>query len=75
MRGRRTDPSIADIPGIIEGAHRGHGLGLSFLQHIERVQAILYLIDITGEDLPYTLDLLRSELGFYSIALLNKPAV
>lgn len=64
---------IADIPGIIEGAHRGHGLGLSFLQHIERVKVILYIIDITGDDLQYTLDLLRSELNTYNSELTQKP--
>ena len=64
---------IADIPGIIEGAHRGLGLGLSFLQHIERVQAILFILDITGDDLEYTLDLLKSELGTYNKELTQKP--
>lgn len=64
---------IADIPGIIEGAHRGLGLGLSFLQHIERVKAILFIIDITGGDLAYTLTLLKSELDTYNTELTTKP--
>ena len=64
---------IADIPGIIEGAHRGLGLGLSFLQHIERVKVILYLIDITGDDIVYTLNLLRDELKSYNEELPNRP--
>ena len=64
---------VADIPGIIEGAHRGHGLGLSFLQHIERVKAILYMIDITGDDLAYNLKLLRDELRTYNEKLLQRP--
>jgi GTPase len=64
---------IADIPGIIEGAHRGLGLGLSFLQHIERVRAILFIIDITGDDLEYTLELLKSEIGTYNAELTKKP--
>lgn len=64
---------IADIPGIIEGAHKGHGLGLSFLQHIERVKVILFVIDITGNDLGYTLELLRSELKTYNTDLVNRP--
>lgn len=63
---------IADIPGIIEGAHRGHGLGLSFLQHIERVKVIIFLIDVGGEDLAYTYELLRSELASYNASLLGK---
>ena len=67
--------SIADIPGIIEGAHKGHGLGLSFLQHIERVRVILFLIDITGDDLSYTFELLKSELANYNEVLLNRPFI
>ena len=65
---------IADIPGIIEGAHLGHGLGLSFLQHIERVKCILYIIDSSEEDLLYTLDLLKSELATYNPELLNRKS-
>ncbi|HOW81920.1 MAG TPA: 50S ribosome-binding GTPase, partial [Spirochaetota bacterium] len=65
--------TIADIPGIIEGAHMGHGLGLSFLQHIERVKVILYLIDVSEEDPAYNLGLLRSELETYSPGLVSKP--
>ncbi len=64
---------IADIPGIIEGAHRGHGLGLSFLQHIERVKIILFIIDVTEQDLRYNLSLLRSELDTYNQELTAKP--
>ena len=64
---------VADIPGIIEGAHKGHGLGLSFLQHIERVNVILYLIDSTENDLKYNLELLKSELKIYNEKLPHKP--
>jgi GTP-binding protein len=64
---------IADIPGIIEGAHKGHGLGLSFLKHIERVKAILFLIDINENDPTYTISLLRSELKIYNEELVKKP--
>ena len=64
---------IADIPGIIEGAHRGHGLGLSFLKHIERVKAILFLVDINEKDPEYTISLLRSELNYYNEELVKKP--
>jgi GTP-binding protein len=65
---------IADIPGIIEGAHKGHGLGLSFLQHIERVRCIFFLIECTQEDPLYNLDLLMSELNSYSPDLAGKPS-
>ncbi len=64
---------IADIPGIIEGAHKGLGLGLSFLQHIERVKGIIYLIDCREEDMSYNFKLLKSELGTYNESLLKKP--
>jgi GTP-binding protein len=65
---------IADIPGIIEGAHMGHGLGLSFLQHIERVKCILYILDSSGDNLQYSLDLLKSELNTYNPELVNKKS-
>lgn len=64
---------IADIPGIIEGAHRGLGLGLSFLQHIERVRVLLFLIDINEPDPAYNLELLRAELSTYNEDLLKRP--
>lgn len=72
-RGDGSLYKIADIPGIIEGAHRGLGLGLSFLQHIERVKAILFILDITGDDLDYNLELLKSELNTYNSELTSKP--
>ena len=65
--------TVADIPGIIEGAHRGLGLGLSFLQHIERVKVILYLIDATVENPYENLELLKSELVHYNPVLVEKP--
>ncbi len=68
-----TSYKMADIPGIVEGAHRGHGLGLSFLQHIERVRIILYCIEITEDDPLYTLSLLRAELETYNPALVSRP--
>ena len=63
---------IADIPGIIEGAHMGLGLGLSFLQHIERVKCILYIIDSSEENIAYNLELLKNELSTYDEALLDR---
>ena len=73
QRADGTFYKIADIPGIIEGAHKGLGLGLSFLQHIERVKVILYLIEITETDPLYNLKLLQNELATYNKELVNKP--
>jgi GTPase len=73
---QRADGSfykIADIPGIIEGAHKGLGLGLSFLRHIERVKVILFLIEVVEEDPFYNLKLLQNELTTYNKDLINKP--
>jgi len=66
---------IADIPGIIEGAHKGMGLGLSFLQHIERVKILVYLIDIQSSDHLYAFKLLKEELESYSKDLPKKPSL
>jgi len=66
---------IADIPGIIEGAHKGSGLGLSFLQHIERVKCILYMIDGTENDINYIYNLLKGELKTYDESLLHRKSL
>ena len=57
--------TIADIPGLIEGAHEGTGLGIKFLKHIERCKTLLHLIDIT-EDINLSYRQIRQELGKYS---------
>ena len=64
--------TVADIPGIIEGAHEGKGLGLRFLRHIERTKIILILIDVTDENYQKTYDTLINELKEYSETLFNK---
>ncbi|XDD44831.1 GTPase ObgE [Leptospira sp. WS39.C2] len=64
--------TVADIPGIIEGASKGVGLGISFLKHIERVQGILFLFDGGNLQLEEELEMLRSELGNYNDTLLEK---
>ncbi|MBP7602389.1 MAG: GTPase ObgE [Spirochaetes bacterium] len=74
QRNDGTSIRIADIPGIIEGAHRGLGLGLSFLRHIERVRVILFLVDVTADDPAYTVQLLRSELETYNPEMPKKPS-
>jgi GTPase len=64
---------IADIPGIIEGAHEGKGLGHRFLRHIERTRTLAYLIPLDAEDVQAEYDLLRDELRQYSEELADKP--
>ncbi len=64
--------TVADIPGIIEGAHEGKGLGLRFLRHIERTKIILMLIDVTDENYQKTYDTLINELKEYSETLFKK---
>ena len=67
--------TIADIPGIIEGAHEGKGLGHKFLRHIERTKILLFLIDITSEDYQRTFDILNKELNSYSKVLSGKKKI
>jgi len=64
--------TLADIPGLIEGAHTGTGLGIKFLKHIERCKTLLHLIDITEKDLIKSYKQVREELKKYSKDLLNK---
>ena len=66
---------VADIPGIIEGAHEGKGLGLRFLQHVERTRILAVLIPADSPDPQATYDLLRSEAAAYSKELAAKPHV
>ena len=64
--------TLADIPGLIEGAHKGVGLGTKFLKHIERCKTLLHLIDVTEKDLIRSYKQIRAELGKYSKSLLKK---
>lgn len=64
---------VADIPGIIEGAHEGKGLGLQFLRHIERTRALAFLIPVDVRDPQEAYDQLREEIGSYSEELSRKP--
>ena len=63
---------MADIPGLIEGAHSGTGLGIKFLKHIERCKSLLHLIDSNEENLVNSYKQVRNELGKYSKDLLKK---
>jgi GTP-binding protein len=67
---------VADIPGLIEGAHEGKGLGIQFLKHIQRTALLLYLIDITEwieEDPIASFETLRNELQAFDPTLLERP--
>lgn len=66
---------LADIPGLIEGAHEGVGLGDRFLKHIERCQAFLHLLDATGDDPAKAYADIRKELALYNPKLADKPEV
>jgi GTP-binding protein len=66
---------VADIPGIIEGAHEGKGLGLRFLQHVERTRILAVLIPADSPDPQATYELLRREAAAYSKELAAKPHV
>jgi len=66
---------LADIPGLIEGAHEGHGLGVKFLKHIERCGVIIHLIDITSEDVVDSYVTIRNELEAYSELLETKEEI
>ncbi|MES2179207.1 MAG: GTPase ObgE [Gemmatimonadota bacterium] len=64
---------VADIPGIIEGAHEGKGLGLQFLRHIERTRLLAFLVPIDSMDWQAEYDQLRAEIAQYSSELAEKP--
>ncbi len=66
---------VADIPGIIEGAHEGRGLGLQFLQHVERTRILAFLVPLDAADPQAVFDQLRREVALYSEVLAQKPYV
>ena len=69
---------IADIPGIIENAHKNRGLGLSFLKHIERTEALAFIIDVSafeGNDPFHDFETLQNELKEYDSSMLERPFV
>ena len=66
---------LADIPGLIEGAHEGRGLGDRFLGHVERTSVLLHLIDATQDDLPQVYETIRNELEEYGGGLTDKPEI
>jgi GTP-binding protein len=69
---------MADIPGLIEGAHEGHGLGIQFLRHVERTRLLVHLVDVSefsGRDPAHDFDVILSELSEFSEAMPAKPMI
>ena len=69
---------LADIPGLIEGAHEGHGLGIQFLRHVERTRLLVHLVDVSefsGRDPAHDFDVILEELRSFSSALAEKPMI
>src|SRR6478609_499513 len=69
---------LADIPGLIEGAHEGHGLGIRFLRHVERTRLLVHLVDVSdfsGRDPAHDFDVIPTELASFSADLAAKPMV
>ena len=69
---------LADIPGLIEGAHEGHGLGIQFLRHIERTRLLVHLVDVSeasGRDPSYDFDVILNELRSFGEQLTEKPMI
>ena len=71
--GRR--PTIADVPGLIEGASAGAGLGHAFLRHVERTRILLHVVDGAARDPGWDHDVIRDELEAHDPALLDKPGL
>ena len=69
---------VADIPGLIEGAHLGHGLGIQFLRHIERTKLLVHLVDLsseTGREPADDFEVVMKELASFSEELVTKPMI
>jgi GTPase len=66
---------LADIPGLIEGAHEGAGLGTRFLGHVERCGVLIHLVDGTQDDVAAAYKTIRAELKSYSPVLAEKPEI
>ena len=68
-------PTIADVPGLIEGASTGAGLGHAFLRHVERTRVLVQVVDGSGRDPNWDFEVIRDELGAHDPALLEKPTL
>jgi GTP-binding protein len=67
--------TMADLPGLIEGASEGHGLGHQFLRHVERTRVLVHVVDVFGEDPVGAYRSIRAELAAYSEELANRPEI
>ncbi|MCX6134796.1 MAG: GTPase ObgE [Ignavibacteriales bacterium] len=67
--------TLADMPGLIKGAHLGKGLGIQFLRHIERTRVLVFLIESISEDPKRDYEILLNELASYNAALAKKPKI
>ncbi len=67
--------TVADVPGLIEGAHLGKGLGIQFLRHIERTKVLVFLVEATSPDIKEDYNTLLGELREYSKSLVDKPRI
>uniref|UniRef100_A0A0E0LPK0 Probable GTP-binding protein OBGC1, chloroplastic n=1 Tax=Oryza punctata TaxID=4537 RepID=A0A0E0LPK0_ORYPU len=66
---------VADLPGLLEGAHRGYGLGHEFLRHSERCSVLVHVVDGSGEQPEYEFEAVRLELELFSPSLVDKPYI
>ncbi len=69
---------VADIPGLIEGAHEGHGLGIQFLRHVERTRLLVHLVDVSefsGRDPVEDFEIIMRELASFSEEMISKPMI
>jgi GTP-binding protein len=66
---------VADVPGLVEGAHEGRGLGHRFLRHVSRCRALVLVVDLSSPDPAADLEVVRTELGAYDPALLSRPTI
>jgi len=74
-KGRLGTHPIADIPGLIEGASKGRGLGISFLKHIEKTKVLVHCIDVTIKNVQEAYETVRHEFMQHDISLLDKPEI
>ena len=75
LKGYDKELVIADIPGLIEGAHEGIGLGVKFLKHIERTTLLIHMVDVISETMEEDIKTIENELNSFSDKLLNKKRI